>query len=311
MTLASEPQPQLGRRIFIAGAMATHELDADREIARLAINSLSPHFHAFAFKAFADGPWETIAQTVSREGGQREIAQSRAMLCLIGSTISSFCIQEYKFARKLGMPCVIFARKTGQRSDKLSRFLRDCRSPIVEYANPYTDLADALQSYCNALLEQEPEKNLAASRTIRFWDELVSELAKEPELAFAMTPREFEELVAGIISSFGHEVELTPRSHDEGRDVIVRRTNDPLFPTRHLVQVKLWRNDIGRSTVDEMIGVGERERCNSVMLVTPSSFKDQPLQLVSRANLDDYVHFVDGNDLPDWYNTYLSRRGQE
>ncbi|MGC9455723.1 MAG: restriction endonuclease [Phycisphaerae bacterium] len=294
-----------GKRIFISGAMLSHELDADRETARKAIDALSPEFTAFAYSPFREGSRPPLGGR-AKERNRAEIAASDALVLLVGGTVSNYCVSELKFAYRLGLPCRVLARTGVDRKPKLRRFLASCPCPVVTYANPFADLALAVQKFCESLSSAHNDKRKVIAHQAKLWNTIVQELATDPERVFALSPRRFEELLAEIIASFGYATKLTPRTRDGGYDIIVQR-KDRLFPSRYLIEAKLWTppRSVGRPVIQGVYGAGMAENCNGVMVVTPAAFSRDALSFVDEKSLKEYIRLVDGVELPELYERYL------
>ena len=294
------------KRIFISGVMISHELDADREAARQAINSLSPEFVALGYRPFATGeePFRPPeGETVSRH----EIAGSDALILLVGESFSAFCAYEFAYARRLGLPRRVFARQGVQRSPKLKRFLSACRCEVVTYSVPSRELVVLVQEFCRSTQSATDEKHQVLVHTVNVWQAIVRELSQRPEKVFSLSPRKFEELLAEIIASFGYTTSLTPCTRDGGFDIRATR-RDPLFPSLYLVEAKLWTppRAVGRPVIQGIYGTGMADNCNGVMVVTPSTFSRDAVNFLEEKRLKEYVRLVDGVELPRLYEHYLT-----
>lgn len=292
-------------RVFISGAMANHELDVDRESARYAIDTLAPDFTAFAYEPFPESRKPPLEHD-AKERGQQEIERSDALILVVGRSVSEFCIWELKFARRLGMPCIVFARATAAQKSRLRRFLAGCPCTVETYVDPAGDLTERIQEFCRSLLSSPDEKRQVVVHTKQVWHRLLAELLHRPGDVFELSSRKFEELLAEIIASFGYTTSLTPNTRDGGYDVLAVR-REPLFPSRFLVEAKLWLppRKVGRPVIQAVYGVGMADNCNGVMVVTPTTFAQDARSYLDEKRLKDYVRLVDGKDLPSLYKHYL------
>ena len=106
------------------------------------------------------------------------------------------------------------------------------------------------------------------------WFEILKQLERDPEFLyrFSKYDRKFEELIAGAYERDGwHEVILTPRSGDKGRDVIASK---PGFGAIRIVdQVKAYspNHRVTAKDVDALLGVLIREPNVSKGIVTTTS----------------------------------------
>ena len=106
------------------------------------------------------------------------------------------------------------------------------------------------------------------------WSKLIDYLVRNPAALHELDPRLFETLVAGALQDYGYEdVILTPRSGDEGVDVIALRHGP--FPIRMVVQAKRYRPDrrVKAAEVRELLHVLDADRkATSALFTTTSSF---------------------------------------
>jgi hypothetical protein len=294
------------KQVFISGAMASHELDHDRESCRYAVNSLSPDFTAFGYEPFRKDRRPAPVDRQSRERGKVEIARSDALVLLVGKTVSGFCLQELKFGYQLGLPCRVFVRVGVPQDAKVRRFLSECPCEVAFYSDPDREFIDAVQAFCLSLLAASEEKQEVIAHTGNIWRGIIQELSRSPQKVFGLSPRQFEELLAEIIASFGYTTTLTPCTRDGGFDILAKR-KDPLFPSLYLVEAKLWTppRAVGRPVIQGIYGTGMAENCNGVMVVTPSMFSKDALTYLDDKRLKEYIRLVDGMELPRLYQHYL------
>jgi restriction system protein len=87
------------------------------------------------------------------------------------------------------------------------------------------------------------------------WFEIISQIESDPDFLFKTPAREVEEIVAGAYKRAGWEVILTPRSDDQGRDVIATRSG--VISIRIVDQIKAYRlgHLITADEVQSMLGV--------------------------------------------------------
>lgn len=106
------------------------------------------------------------------------------------------------------------------------------------------------------------------------WAKLIGHFARNPGALAEMDPRLFETLVAGALDDDGYDdVILTPRSGDEGVDVIALRHGR--FPIRLVVQAKRYRPDrrVTAGEVRELLHVLDADRkATSALFTTTASF---------------------------------------
>jgi restriction system protein len=120
---------------------------------------------------------------------------------------------------------------------------------------------------------------------------------------FSKHHREFEEFLAAAYSDAGFdEVVLTPRSNDEGRDLIAIRRG--VCEVRILGQAKAYApgHRVTRANVDEMLGVMSRDpNATKAVIVTTSEFAPGIAEIASMQLLiPTRLELVDGEALPRW-----------
>lgn len=99
---------------------------------------------------------------------------------------------------------------------------------------------------------------------------------------------EFEEHVAEIFKELGYTVENTPKSKDQGADVIVTK-----FGRRTVIQVKYYSGAVGNSSIQEVVAAKAFYSADECMVVTNSTFTKSAEEL---AKVND-VKLIDGEEL--------------
>jgi restriction system protein len=114
-----------------------------------------------------------------------------------------------------------------------------------------------------------PEKKVAEGILIKstsaIWLEIARRLGTDWALASQLTPTQWEEMVAGAYERAGYQVILTPRSGDQGRDVIATSAgigsikilgSVKKYAPGHLVDAEACRSLIGVITADQKASKG-------------------------------------------------------
>ncbi len=104
----------------------------------------------------------------------------------------------------------------------------------------------------------------------------------------SLTGEEFEELLAVYFRKMGYSVRTTPVSGDFGADLIVCGHGEKI-----VVQAKRYRNTVGISAVQEVIGAREYYHSKKAMVVTNSKFTAAAKELANKTN----VILWDGTDV--------------
>jgi len=101
-------------------------------------------------------------------------------------------------------------------------------------------------------------------------------------------PFNFELLLGMIFESEGYSFEETPKSGDQGADVLLEKAGE-----RTVVQVKLYSQPVGNSAVQEAIAAKTYFRCHHAMVITNNTFTASARELATRAS----VQLVERNGL--------------
>jgi restriction system protein len=120
--------------------------------------------------------------------------------------------------------------------------------------------------------EGKTPSGLLVKSTSAIWNRIVKELGNDWSLAYQIPPERWEEIVAGAFKNDGyHEVILTPRSRDHGRDVIAFKHG--LGCVKVLGSVKANAPDrlVPYDAVRALMGVIASERDTSKGIITTTS----------------------------------------
>jgi HJR/Mrr/RecB family endonuclease len=125
-------------------------------------------------------------------------------------------------------------------------------------------------------------------------DELIYHIGHEPELLHELSARKFEELIAHLFVKAGYEVQLTPQSHDGGRDILAMFSL-PFGSILTVVECKQFAQHrrLGPDVVHRLLWVADRyDNASNAMLATTSTFtrgaRDLEQKYQWRLTLKDY-----------------------
>lgn len=135
-------------------------------------------------------------------------------------------------------------------------------------------------------------------------NEYIKYLEKHPHLLYSIEPRRFEILIAELFRDMGYEIELTPESHDGGRDILAA-FNLPHGKILTLVECKRYsqHNKIGVEILRSFLYVLDRkDNASCGVIATTSYFSSESLAMENehkwRLGLKDF------NGVRDWLNKY-------
>ena len=84
----------------------------------------------------------------------------------------------------------------------------------------------------------------------------------------------FEMLVGMIYQARGYTIEETPKSGDQGADVVLEKGGE-----RTVVQAKLYDGKVGNAAVQQAVAAKGPWRCHHAMVVTNSEFTESAVEL--------------------------------
>ncbi|WP_460528167.1 restriction endonuclease [Flindersiella endophytica] len=120
-------------------------------------------------------------------------------------------------------------------------------------------------------------------------------------LLLSLSPQALECMVAHLYKEMGYEVEVTPRSHDGGRDVVARFS--AVGRKEHLlIECKRMSSRVGVRIVRALAGVISNERANRGVLVATSGFTRDATR---EADRNGRIELIGGSELVVLINEYL------
>jgi restriction system protein len=134
----------------------------------------------------------------------------------------------------------------------------------------------------------------------------------------SLDPYRFEELIANLYSKMKFAVELTPRTHDGGRDIIANK-DIVGEKQRLLIQCKRSKNTVGVETIRALLGVVSHERATKGVLVTNHKFSSDAkklaasnsrIELISQMELQSLLNHYFGaswSSSVDYYASFRAR----
>jgi hypothetical protein len=158
----------------------------------------------------------------------------------------------------------------------------------------YVTYCDWLISWCEAVIKNNPESRaiLLDRQRLQFERSLSKAAgggppgsAKSPllshrwdiEMLQNLSGYDFEVVVAVLFLKMGYTVQLTPRSRDQGADLILTDRNS----TRIAVQAKNYRYPVSNGAVQEVLGGMSFHDCKEGIVVTTSEFTTSANQLAT------------------------------
>jgi hypothetical protein len=146
----------------------------------------------------------------------------------------------------------------------------------------------------------KPEIFLAVS------NELFARIAERPQERFLVSPRVFEEAVAEILSRMGYDVQITPYSGDEGRDIIAN-IDTPAAPLLMLVECKRYaaNRPVGIEPITRLWSRLFDDKANIALAVTTSTFAPVAKQFAKTRGYQ--IGLADGDTFIQWVRSLRTK----
>jgi restriction system protein len=141
------------------------------------------------------------------------------------------------------------------------------------------------------------------------WLRMLDLIRKDPDSIYQISPRKIEELIACTYEQDGFSVILTPRSGDNGRDVIAMR--EGFYSLRIFDQVKALKRDhsVTADDVRALLGTLWADNVSKAVMTTTSSFAPRIMNdPVIRLNVPYRLQLRDRGALVDWFESVRRRK---
>lgn len=158
-----------------------------------------------------------------------------------------------------------------------------------------------------------PERHVAQGALIKastvMWHAIVAVLKRDWTEAYRMPPQKFEELIAGAFERDGYSnVVLTPRSGDNGRDVIATTSGPGCVKVIASVKRYAAHHEVRYDDVRALLGVmmGEPDASKGMIITTSRFPTDLPEKEQFKPFIPTRLELMDGKGTLDWLSR-LSR----
>lgn len=130
-------------------------------------------------------------------------------------------------------------------------------------------------------------------------EQLLDELAKNPELLHNLSSYDFERVIARIFEKQGFSVEITPRTRDGGKDIFIAKQGLASF--LFYVECKKYapNKPVGIDVIQRLYGVISAEKANGGFIATTSYFTKPAEDYVKEYNLEHQLTLQDYNKISD------------
>jgi HJR/Mrr/RecB family endonuclease len=159
--------------------------------------------------------------------------------------------------------------------------------------NPFSLLLPAKLTYSNqTVYKNDFAKNVRS---------LIYEISKNEKSLDEIHPRQFEELIAVLLQNLGMDVELTPYTHDGGRDIIARsklETGDTIIMAVEAKRKKITELD------DVQKALYANKNFPYLLLATSGRFSAGVIKEKNKPENEYRLILKDGVSIYQWIHTY-------
>jgi restriction endonuclease Mrr len=106
-----------------------------------------------------------------------------------------------------------------------------------------------------------------------------------------MDGTQFENFMANVLAQKGYHVQTTPRSRDQGVDLLLTVDNRKVA-----IQLKRYTGPVGNGAVQEVVAGMFHYKAKEAWVITTGSFTKSAKQLA----MSNCVRLIDGRELEDW-----------
>lgn len=130
-------------------------------------------------------------------------------------------------------------------------------------------------------------------------DQLLYEISKKPELLHNLSSYDFERVIARIFEKQGYLVEITPKTHDGGKDIFIAKQGLASF--LFYVECKKYtpNRPVGIDIIQRLYGVISAEKANGGFIATTSHFTKPAEDYIKEYNLEHQLTLQDYNTISD------------
>lgn len=134
-------------------------------------------------------------------------------------------------------------------------------------------------------------------------DMVLKYLSENPEALYQLTDRDFEIVMAEIYHRLGYKVELTGKTRDGGKDIIIRKP-EILGDFIYYVECKKYaaKRHIGVGVVRNLVGTVSTDRVNGGILATTSYFTPDARRFITGNKYDYQIQMHDYNKIREMLN---------
>jgi hypothetical protein len=112
----------------------------------------------------------------------------------------------------------------------------------------------------------------------------------------ALEGHEFEDFLKRLFTKMGYSVEKTPKSHDQGADLIMTKLGEKI-----VVQAKQYTNTVGNSAIQEVVASIKHYGADRGMVVTTNGFS-RPAIALAKSN---HIELIDRHKLKELIDKYF------
>ena len=151
-----------------------------------------------------------------------------------------------------------------------------------------------IDKYGNAINKIDNSTKIAVTEVN---DQLLCDLAKNPELLHDLSPYNFERVIASMFEKKGFTVKITPQTRDGGKDIFVAK-ND-LCSFLFYVECKKYapNQHVGIDVIQRLYGVISAEKATGGIIATTSYFTKPAKDYIQENHLEHQLTLQDYDEI--------------
>lgn len=163
---------------------------------------------------------------------------------------------------------------------------------VTEIFSPNEDTDKTVEKKESAIITLSPVNDM-----------VLKYLSENPEAFYQLTDRDFEIVMAEIYNKLGYKVELTKKTRDGGKDIIIRKP-ETLGDFLYYVECKKYaaKRHIGVGLVKNLVGTVEADRVNGGILATTSYFTSEARKFIIDNKYGYQIQMHDYNRIREMLN---------
>lgn len=178
---------------------------------------------------------------------------------------------------------------------------------LISFLETPLEVPGLVDIYGNPLSRNSEKIKAVENKIVIVNSSLVDQIYHDPEAIYKLSPSMFEELVAELLEREGYSVEVTKKTRDGGKDILVAH-HSIIGNFLFYVECKRYapNNHVGIQLVKNLYATVSADRATAGLLVTTSYFTKPAHSFVE--HLQHQINLTDYLELKEWINKSYTKR---